>query len=854
MSSAVEKFLAQKRAEQQKSFSPQINSIAPPIHERYGIKPPMSGEYTGKGADGVTQATMPTQNRIDSNGKPYIVDENEMLVVDSKTLNDYGGPEALDKFIQTNRPGRQFACGGVPTKDRYFTGGIPSNRQAENTQLMPTRPRAISSDQMRLLGEIRDGARRFQEGGTPASSGNPDWGDKFNEIKSLGKPFNTGQIKQNLDPINFSFNTDKPIKQNLDPLNLNLTIPNNQVIKTDPLKQNLDPLNLSFNVPDPVKIKTDPLKQNLDPLNLSFNVPDVGGDVSLGGTGAKSFSPKDIDEMMFQRQMARMGSQQESERAAEAQRGLQAGLSEREVQGQGAISDVGRREAQAGATADFAINQAQRLDEQDKANQLKQEQQREFDEGTRRFNVQTGQWEKQFGLEEKKFNTQTGQWEKTFNLEETKYNNGKQKDSLSTMLAAGDYKGAGKLFKDIYGSDIDFSYLEDSKKAGQWSEGFNNMISLISSGTKWEDALNIMKKDGSFAKMGMTETDLYKFYSQAQLNNDPMYKYVNTVDGWVKNKLISQDDADDMIALFKYNLTNPNGLEVLDGFAVKDKGGKEVGFFTTQADADKFITANKDKGYVSTPVKNHVGVKGSSGGGGGSGGGNNTEIESFLGRPATQEEVTLFKDNPIANSFVKKDFSTYGVEDIKSIKETYNLMPKDWKEKNSLGQYISKIDTKEGAFYKEYEKGNIVKSAPDGTSSIEKYLKNINNWQTKEPGQTGNKKLTDEMRAWSDANKGKYVKLGNKHFVYEGNVYNPPSTGETGNLFGYFELKFRDPKTNQILIVSSQKKNLNSTDAVISDNGFGSSFGMDETQFTLGNMGNSDFWPVNSYLSSEKLV
>ena len=593
MSSAVEKFLAQKRAEQQKSFSPQINSIAPPINERYGIKPLISGEYTGKGADGITQATMPTQGRIDSTGKPYIVDENETLVVDSKTLNDYGGPEALDKFIQTNRPGRQFSCGGVPAKDRYFTGGIPANRQVENIQ---TRPRAISSDQMRLLGEIRDGARRFQEGGTPTSAGiggqsggstNPNGLTNFNDVITLPKKTNTKPIIQKTDPLNFSFNTSNPIKQNIDPLNLSIQTPT--PIKSDQI-----------------------IQKPIGPDNINLKVPDVGGDVSIDGTGAKSYSPKDIDEMMFQRQMARMGSQQESERAAEAQRGLQAGLSDREIQGQGAISDVGRREAQAGATADFAINQAQRLDEQEKENRATQERQKEFDEGTRRFNVQTGQWEKQFGEDKYRLNVQTGQWEKQFNLEETKYNTGKQKDSLNTMLAAGDYKGAGKLFKDIYGSDIDFSYLEDSKKAGQWSEGFNNMIALITSGTKWEDALNIMKKDGSFAKMGMTETDLYKFYAQAQLNNDPMYKYVNTVDGWVKNKLISQDEADDMIALFKYNLTNPNGLEVLDGFAVKDKGGKEVGFFTTKEEAEKYIAANKDKGYVSTPVKNHVGIKGSS--------------------------------------------------------------------------------------------------------------------------------------------------------------------------------------------------------------------------------------------------
>jgi hypothetical protein len=234
-----------------------------------------------------------------------------------------------------------------------------------------------------------------------------------------------------------------------------------------------------------------------------------------------------------------------------------------------------------------------------------------------------------------------------------------------------------------------------------------------------------MKKDGSFAKMGMTETDLYKFYSQAQLNNDPMYKYVNTVDGWVKNKLISQDDADDMIALFKYNLTNPNGLEVLDGFAVKDKGGKEVGFFTTQADADKFITTNKDKGYVSTPVKNHVGVKGSSGGGGGGGGGGGTLLTD-------QEEHTKFIDA------LPSDAPSNAAEWLNVDLWKASGKPKTWKDFQSWYKDTPKIT--------EYLKKKYNSDTPDLTNpNISKEDKSLIIQSIKENSDLADRyKMTDE--------------------------------------------------------------------------------------------------------------
>ncbi|MBD3293834.1 MAG: hypothetical protein GF393_12995, partial [Armatimonadia bacterium] len=111
-----------------------------------GGAPMRSGVYTGMGADGRPQRVNPVQERVAHNKQPYAVDEHELLVTDAQTLQDYGGPVQLDRFIQQNRPqgephgqvpmgsrspapperaAPQMYCGGVPGRRQYYSGGIP---------------------------------------------------------------------------------------------------------------------------------------------------------------------------------------------------------------------------------------------------------------------------------------------------------------------------------------------------------------------------------------------------------------------------------------------------------------------------------------------------------------------------------------------------------------------------------------------------------------------------------------------------------------------------------------------------------------------------------------------------------
>jgi hypothetical protein len=514
MPSAAEKFLKQKRERSKNRLSMEINTVAPSAAKRYGIKDDMggyemkSGPYTGKGPDNVTQRQNPTQRRIDRNGKEYIVDENEVVVIDSETLNDYGGPEALNQFIQQNRasrqmfnggipsqglqspngviPGgvtqpmarngmqtgqsgfRQYACGGVPTK-QYYGGGIP------------TRDRGImSSEQKEMLKEVQD-MNQYQTGGTPtrnrgmtpgtnpnpkpfevpkgiggAKTGGgfqtkvPGQGGMLPDNKNIPQPFGqkkTPNISQSAD----KFKLDKkqnvvnpniitnPNNNTMDPINITGPNPIDPVVDPimdpinitgpDPVDINIDPINPYQVVDDPYVVDPDtitPIDQTTDPIETPVGTP--------------QYSASNLDEMLWNRYQGRMGAQLEAQRAGEAQRGLQAGMSDREIAGRQAIGDIGRREAMANATSDFAIDAAGRAEGRDQFNQ-------------------------QMSLAQNQFQNQ-------------KDNVEFQKQLSQAMLGvnAGDFTGANKIFESIGLGAIDFNKLESIQNANTAVGAIQNMI------------------------------------------------------------------------------------------------------------------------------------------------------------------------------------------------------------------------------------------------------------------------------------------------------------------------------------------------------------------------------------------
>ncbi len=187
----------------------------------------------------------------------------------------------------------------------------------------------------------------------------------------------------------------------------------------------------------------------------------------------------------------------------------------------------------------------------------------------------------------------------------------KKMTGFQNLLAQGgadNLAQASKLFGETFGQSIDFSNALKAENVKSFNTAFNNMNQLIASGSSWEDAMKVMMADGSFKDLNMTEGDAQKFYNNMKLQQDPVYKAISMADSWVKNGLISQDQADDFKAFLSWSISNPQGVTISDGWSIKDSSGNEVKFFSNQADLDKWKTENPDwqKVYTIKDVKNHV--------------------------------------------------------------------------------------------------------------------------------------------------------------------------------------------------------------------------------------------------------
>ncbi len=463
-------FLREKRKRSGKSTDYEMKAVAPSARKRYGTDSMggynnQSGRYTGAGPDGIVQPSLPTQRRIDTNGKPYMVDEGELLVIDAKTLEDFGGAEALDSFIQQNRPQRggadyQMKCGGKVPK--YEHGGIPG------------RPRVFNPAQFQLLDDVKKGIDQYQLGGTPnrrrtieqiTQTGpggrvRPDIpGGKIpgGGIPSLNIPGgipggkSTGNVPFDAKRYNFpsrrpqtpQVNPTKPPVGGVDPISLNpVDIPN--ISRPLPVQSTpFQNLNIpSQGVPN-ISKQVDPLQlQDVDIPNIPGKQPPV-----TQPTGTPTLSPSELDEMRLNRYVSRQGAMSEAERAAEAQRGLQGGLSEREVMGRGAISDVSRREALGETVSQFAMDAAQRAEARD------------------RFQQEMGLRERGMSIQERQMELQV-------------QSQGFDQAMTQAMLGikAGDYRGVNKILTDMGLNPIDFNKIQSIEDANNIVGGIDNII------------------------------------------------------------------------------------------------------------------------------------------------------------------------------------------------------------------------------------------------------------------------------------------------------------------------------------------------------------------------------------------
>ncbi|MCP3683492.1 MAG: hypothetical protein GY861_12465 [bacterium] len=469
----------QKKSGQKNGYN--MNSIAPSrrhdINQMGGYNM-QSGQFTGNGPDGILQSNMPTQRRMDANGQRYLADEGEVVITDAATIQAYGGAEALDSFIQQHRPGGN---GQQPS-------GMP---QPSNGQ-----PQAIGPQQLGMIEDARRGVEQFQEGGVPTQDKPIDQISRAKPQPGLGEGTarRTPTPRPNPSPIfgpkpnpkptptptptptppkpfPFFIPKEKPTPYKEGEAGRTPTPPRIPIVQ-EPWKpggyqeqevnlgkygekeKHLGPyqeveVNMGKYGEKEVPLKPYQEKEwgKHDPAKVPPTTPPGPG-------GAPVTSMSEYDEMLLNRYMSRLGAMNESERAAEAQRFMQAGGSDREAMARGAISDVSRRSAAGDVVSDFAIDAAKREEERAK-----------FGKEMSFKEKQLAQNQEQVDLAQQKFDLLA---------EQQGFDNTMTQALLG--ISAGDYEGVNKVLGDLGLNPIDFDKISAKEDADAIIAGIDNMI------------------------------------------------------------------------------------------------------------------------------------------------------------------------------------------------------------------------------------------------------------------------------------------------------------------------------------------------------------------------------------------
>jgi len=106
--------------------------------------------------------------------------------------------------------------------------------------------------------------------------------------------------------------------------------------------------------------------------------------------------------------------------------------------------------------------------------------------------------------------------------------------AVETLISAGGPENLGQaatMLNDMFpGMDIEFSKLLDEEKRADFGTGLANMASYIAAGLDWNEAVEAMRKDGTFGLLGMDETAAKKMYDAYLLNTDPVYRAMHAFD------------------------------------------------------------------------------------------------------------------------------------------------------------------------------------------------------------------------------------------------------------------------------------------------------------------------------------
>jgi len=180
----------------------------------------------------------------------------------------------------------------------------------------------------------------------------------------------------------------------------------------------------------------------------------------------------------------------------------------------------------------------------------------------KQFDENASKWEKQFDYQKLTDEQKQDNWQKLFDSDDKKFwaqfdsaqddkDWNKQQDMVNALIAQGgaeNYASAAKMLGEMFPNlDIDFSNALSAENAGKFENTMGGISKYLASGLSAEETIEMLKKDGSFANLGMSDKDALDFVTSMEMAQNPIWQTNKFFDDLVDSGLITEDQKNEVM-------------------------------------------------------------------------------------------------------------------------------------------------------------------------------------------------------------------------------------------------------------------------------------------------------------------
>jgi hypothetical protein len=159
-------------------------------------------------------------------------------------------------------------------------------------------------------------------------------------------------------------------------------------------------------------------------------------------------------------------------------------------------------------------------------------------------------------------------------------------DMVKTLLATGgdgNLSQASQLLGQMFpGTSIDLSNITSAEKAEAFGNAMSSIGKHVATGTDAGMALKMLKSEGVFADLGMTDSEFKSYYDDAVLKSNPVYQVANTLTDEQLTSIFPDMEADaarasiTKMSLFGGLSMNEDGTFSVDHELIGDLFGEDI--------------------------------------------------------------------------------------------------------------------------------------------------------------------------------------------------------------------------------------------------------------------------------------